>query len=80
MKKNSDDEDVTDRAADDSEFICTGLNTAHKEWSLINFNRIEFIAINTDQEFNIDIEESVTIKQDKIFTNLGVSLNKKRLN
>ena len=36
-----------------------------------------FIAINTDHEFDIDIEENVTIKQVQNFKCLGVSLNKK---
>ena len=48
--------------------------------SKINFNKTEFIAINTDQEFHINLEENVTIKQVQNFKYLSVSLNKKRIN
>ena len=48
--------------------------------STINFNKTEFIAINTDQEFHINLEENVTIKQVQNFKYLSVSLNKKRIN
>ena len=47
---------------------------------IINFNKTEFIAINTDQEFHINIEENVTIKQAQNFKYLGVNLNKKDIN
>jgi len=43
-------------------------------------NKTEFIVINTDQEFHINIEENVTIMQVQNFKYLGVSLNKKGLN
>ena len=46
----------------------------------INFKTTEFIAINTDQEFYIDIEENVTVKQVQNFKYLCVSLNKKGMN
>ena len=36
--------------------------------------------MNTDQEFNINIEENVTIKQVQNFKYLGVNLNKKGIN
>ena len=39
--------------------------------------KTEFIVINTDQEFHINIEENVTIKQVQNFKYLGVNLNKK---
>ena len=39
-----------------------------------------FIAINTDQEFHINIEENVTIKQVQNFKYFGVNLNKKGIN
>ena len=45
------------------------------DWT-INFKKTEFIAINTDQEFQINIEERCTIKQVQNFKYLGVSLNK----
>ena len=41
----------------------------------INFNKTEFIAINTDQEFHVNLKENVTIKQVQNFNYLGVSLN-----
>ena len=64
--------------ADDLEFILKRLNKAYKEWGLtINFNKTEFIAINTAQEFHINIEENVTTKQVQNFNYLDVSLNKK---
>ena len=66
--------------AEDLEFILKRLNKAYKEGGLtINFNKIEFIAI-TDQEFHINIEENVTIKQAQNFRYLGVNLNKKGIN
>jgi hypothetical protein len=41
--------------ADDLEFILKILNKAYKERTQsINFNKTEFIAINTDQEFHIN--------------------------
>ena len=49
------------------------------DWT-INFKKTEFIAINTDQEFQINIEENVTIKQVQNFKYLGVNLNKKGIN
>ena len=67
--------------ADDLEFILLRPNKAYKEGGLtINFNKTEFIAINTDEEFHIRIEENVTIKQVQNFKYLGVSLNKKDMN
>ena len=57
------------------------LNKAYKEFGLtINFNKTEFIAIDTDQEFHINIEKNVTIRQVQNFNYLGVSLNKKGMN
>ena len=57
------------------------MNKAYKEWGLtVNFNRIEFIAMNSSQKFHINIEEKVTIKQVYNFKYLGVSLNKKGIN
>ena len=67
--------------ADNLEFILKRLNKAYKEGSLtINFNKTEFIAINTDQEFHINVKENVTIKWVQNFKYLGVSLNKKGIN
>ena len=55
------------------------LNKACEEWSLtINFNKTEFIAINTNQTFHINIEENVTIKQVRNIKYLGVHLRKKK--
>ena len=46
----------------------------NKEWGLtINFNKTQLLAINTDQEFHINIEENVTIKQVQNFKYLAVS-------
>ena len=71
---------IKSQFADDLEFILKRLNKAfHEEDLTINFNKIEFIAINTDHEFYIIIED-VTIKQLQIFNYLGVSLNKKGIN
>ena len=57
------------------------MKKAYKEGGLtINFNKTEFIAINTDQEFHINIEANVTIKQLQNVKYLGVSLNKKGIN
>ena len=54
---------------------------AYKEWDLkINLNKTEFIAINTDQEFHIIIEENVRIKQVQNLKYLAVSLNLKGIN
>ena len=37
---------------------------AYKEWGLsISFKKTEFITINTDQKFQISIEENIAIKQ-----------------
>ena len=47
---------------------------------IINFNKTQFIATNTDQKFHINIEENVTIMQVKNFKYLGVSLNKRSKN
>ena len=56
------------RDAEDLEFILKRLNKAYEEGGLIiNFNKTEFIAIDTDQEFHINIEENVTIKQVQYF-------------
>jgi hypothetical protein len=41
------------------------------------FNKTEFIGINTDQRFHINIEENVIIKQFQNFKYLGLMLNKK---
>jgi hypothetical protein len=41
------------------------------------FNKTEFIAINTDQRFYINLEENVTIKQAQNLKYLCVILNKK---
>ena len=50
--------------AGDLEFILKRLNKVYKEWVLpINFNKTEFIAINTDQKFHINIEENLTISK-----------------
>ena len=58
--------------------ILEHIQYIYKEGGLtINFNKTEFIAINTDQEFHINIEEIVTIKQVQNFKYLGVNLNKK---
>ena len=46
----------------------------------INFNKIEFIAVNTDKKFHISIEENVTVKQIKNFKYLSSNLNKKGIN
>ena len=60
----ADDQVIIAQDANDLEFILKRLNKAYKEGGLIiNFNKTEFIAINTAQEFHINIEESVTIKQ-----------------
>ena len=49
---------------EDLECVLKRLNKAYKEWCLtINFDKTEFIAINTDQEFHISIEENFSIKQ-----------------
>ena len=57
------------------------MNRAYKEGGLtIYYNKTEFIAINSDQEFHINIEENVTIKQVQNFKYLGVNLNKKGIN
>ena len=47
-----------------------------KYYFTINFNKTEFIAINTDLEFHINIEENVTINQVQNFKYLGVYINK----
>ena len=47
---------------EDLEFIIK-LNKVYQEWGLTNYlKKTEFIAINTDQKFHINIEENVTIK------------------
>ena len=67
--------------AEELEFTLKRLNKAYKEEGLtINFNKTEFIAINTDQKFHIKIEENVTIKRVQNFKYLAVSLNKKGIN
>ena len=54
------------------------LNMTYKEQGLtINFNKTEFIAINTEQRFHINLEENVTNKQVQNFKYLGIILNKK---
>ena len=64
----ADDLVITAQDPEDLEFILKWLKNAYKEGGLtINFNKTEFIAINTDQEFYINIEENVTIKQVKKF-------------
>ena len=60
----ADDQVIIAQDAEALEFILKRLNKAYKEGDLtINFNKTEFIAINTDQEFHLNIEENVTIKQ-----------------
>jgi Reverse transcriptase (RNA-dependent DNA polymerase). len=77
----ADDQVKIAQDADDLEFILKRLNKAYREGGLtINFNKTEFIAIRTDQEFHINIEENVRIKQVQNFKYLGVSLNKKGIN
>ena len=57
------------------------MNKAYKKGGItINFNKVEFIAINKDQIFHINIEENVTIKQVGSFKYLSVILNKKGKN
>ena len=59
----ADDKVIIAQDAGDLEFILKRLNKAYKEGDLtINFNKTEFIAINTGQEFHIKIEENVTKK------------------
>ena len=53
-------------------------NIFHTERVLtVNFNKTEFLAINTGQDFHINIEENFAIKQVQHFKQLSVSLNKK---
>ena len=53
----ADDQDIIAQDAEYLEFILKWLNKAYKEGDLtINFSKTEFIAINTDQEFHINIE------------------------
>ena len=48
--------------SDDLEIVFKRPNKAFREWGLtFNFNKTEFKAINTDQEFHINIVENVTI-------------------
>ena len=66
---------------EDLEFILKRPNKTYKEGGLtINFNKTEFIAINTDQELHINIEENVTIKEVQNLKYLGENLNKKGIN
>ena len=77
----ADDQVIIAQDAEDLEFILKRLNKAYKEGGLtINFNKTEYIDINTDQEFHINIEKNVTTKQVQHFKYLGVSLNKKCIN
>ena len=63
---------------EDLECVLKRLNKAYKEWCLtINFDKTEFIAINTDQEFHINIEENVTTKQVQNFKYVGVIVLKR---
>ena len=60
----ADDQVIIAQDADNLEFVLKRLYKAYKEWALtINFYKTEFIAIHTDQEFQINIEENVAIKQ-----------------
>ena len=43
----------------------------------IHFNKTEFIAVNTDQKYYINVEENFAIKQVQNFKYLGVILNNK---
>ena len=62
----------------DLEIIVKRLKTTYKEWDLtFNFNNTEFMAINTDQIFHINIEENVRIKQIQNFECLSAILYKK---
>jgi len=73
----ADDQVIIAQDAEDFEFILKRLNKAYKEGGLtINFNKTEFIALNTDQGLHIHIEENVTVKQVQNFKYLGVNLNK----
>ena len=49
---------------------------AYKDWGLTtNFNKTEFTAMNMHQEFYINVEENVTIKQVQNVKYLGVTLH-----
>ena len=75
----ADDQVIIAQDAEDLEFILRRLNKAWNEWDIkTNFNKTKFTAINTDQEFHINIEENVKIKQVRNLENLGVSFEKGR--
>ena len=60
----ADDQVKIAHGADDLECILKRLNKAYKEGSLTtNFNKTQFISINTDQGFLTNTEENDTIEQ-----------------
>ena len=60
----ADDQVIIAQDADDLEFVFKRLYKPYKERGLtINFNKTEFIAINTYQKFHINLEENVIILQ-----------------
>ena len=63
----ADDQVIIPQDAEDLEFILKRLNKAYKEGGLtINFNKTKCLAINTDQEFPISIEEKSQLSKFKI--------------
>ena len=76
----ADDQVIIAQDAEDLEFILKKLKRTYKKCGLTtNFCKTEFIAINTGQEFEINIK-NVTVKQVHNLNYLGISLNKKGIN
>ena len=69
---NCADQVIIAQDADDLEYIIRRLNKAYKESGLtINFNKTEFIAINTDLVFYITLKKMSQLRK---FKNLNISV------